>query len=343
MNPKNKACPEGEGVPSRQTRRDAANIFASRETDDIHQQDKQAAGRKRQATIDPDGQRRQKAMKSQDDTTVDDVHDANNIPVKVRPESIHTWQGTNVATPSPYGNGFISHTDPSTTDGQELLQTMADILAKWSPTKEVITYMAPAVKGDKNRAAFTPSDLCEMNNELKRAIEESNLEIQNRRLRESVGQSASDRDETAADEGNEARCAGPLTGPGHGWYPDWQKVLDAEELSKSRFLEDEPAHNFLRSLEPRIIDASHGYFGPHTLYLHLARMANIAQRRERFQEYLVEAPRQWYCLTTVCKQGYENENALAIEENCRCPLEKKTCLQVCIQRGKLGFFDVRFR
>lgn len=310
--------------------------------DGSHQKYKHVAGRKRQAEIDPADQRRHKTMKSQDNTTVDDVHDANNIPVNVRPENSHAWQGTNIATPPPYGNGFLSQTDPSTIEGQELWKIMADILAKWSPTNEVIAYMAPAIKVDKSRAAITPSELRAMTNEAKRAIEKSNLEIQNRRLRESVGQSTSDRAEAAADAEHEAPRAGPLTGPGHGWYPHWQELLDSEELSKSRLLEDEPALDFLRSLEPRIIDESHGYFGPHTLYLHLTRMANIAERRERFQEYLVEAPREWYCLTTVCKQGYENENAMAIEEKCGCPQKQGTCLQVRIRRGKLGAFDVRF-
>lgn len=115
------------------------------------------------------------------------------------------------------------------------------------------------------------------------------------------------------------------------------------ELSKSRLLESEPALNFLWSLEPNIIDDSNLSFQIHTLSLSLARMANILQRRERFEEYLVEARREWYCLTTVYKYGYEDENALVSEENCGCPQEQKKCLQVRIRRGKLGAFDVRFR
>lgn len=115
------------------------------------------------------------------------------------------------------------------------------------------------------------------------------------------------------------------------------------DLSKSRLLEDESVLKFLRSLEPRIVDGSQEYFKPHTLFLSLAMKANIAKRRERFEEYLVEAPREWHCFTTVCKYGYESENALASKENCGCPQKRQTCLQVRIRRGKLGAFDVRFR
>lgn len=103
-------------------------------------------------------------------------------------------------------------------EGQKLWQILAGILAKRSPTSEVIAYKALAI--DKTRGAFKPPDFCAMTHELKRAMEESNLEIQNRRLRESVGQSTSDLDETAADPAHEASRAGPLTKSGHGWYPD---------------------------------------------------------------------------------------------------------------------------
>ena len=125
--------------------------------------------------------------------------------------------------------------------------------------------------------------------------------------------------------------------------PDWQELIDVMDLSKSRLLEDESVLKFLRSLEPRIVDGSQGYFKPHTFFLSLAAKANIAKRRERFEEYLVEAPREWYCFTTVCKSGYEAENALASKENCGCPQKPQTCLQVRTRRAKLGAFDVRFR
>lgn len=168
---------------------------------------------------------------------------------------------------------------------------------------------------------------------LKLAMEEANLKFRNSCLRESVGQSTSDRDEAGADVAHEAPRAGPVTGSKDKQHPSWLEFLDFMELSKSRLLEDESALKVLQSLEPRIFDEGREYFSLQRFFLSLARMANIAQRPERFQEYLVEAPRQWYCLTMVCKQGYENENALAIEEDCGCPLKKKTCLQICIQRA----------
>lgn len=115
------------------------------------------------------------------------------------------------------------------------------------------------------------------------------------------------------------------------------------ELSKSRLLEDETARRFLRSLEPRVIGKSNWFFEPHTLFLSLARMANVSQRRERFEEYLVEAPWEWYCLTMVYKHGYESKHALASEKNCGCLQSQKTCLQARTRRGRLGAFDVQFR
>lgn len=155
--------------------------------------------------------------------------------------------------------------------------------------------------------------------------------------------SRGDGDEAAADTAYDAPSARPLTKSEDCRYPDWQELLNFMELSKSRLLESEPALNFLWSLEPIIIDDSNVSFQTHTLFLSLARMANISQRWERFEEYLVEARRDWYCLTTLYKHGYEDENALASEEDCGCPQEQRKCLQVRIGRGKLGAFDVRFR
>lgn len=341
MTPKNEPYSDDDGAYSPQNRGDAAHTVASRDADVRQQKDKQVSGRKRQAVIDPDGQRRQKIMKSQDKTAVVDVHYVNNMPVNVRPVNSNAWQGMSLVVESHHETGWITRSDPSTAGGQKLWQILAEILAKRSHTNEVIAYMAPLI--DETQAAFNSSDLCAMTeHELELAIDKSNLERSDSRLRESDGQSTSDRDEAAADAAHEAPCAGLLTGSEGQQLPGWLELLDFMELSKSRLLEDESALEFLRSLEPSIFDEGWEYFSGQSLFLSLARMANIAERRERFQEYLVEAPREWYCLTTVCKQGYENENALASEENCGCAQKPKTCLQVRIRRGKLGAFDVRF-
>ncbi|KAG6362116.1 hypothetical protein INS49_010345 [Diaporthe citri] len=327
MTLKSKACPEGEGASYQQNRQDAVQIVPSREADVSHQKEKQVAGRQRQAEIDPDGQRRQKTMKSQDNTAVVDVHDANNMPVNVRPMNSNTWQGASVVVESHHRTGWITRSDPSTAGGQKLWQILAEILAKRSHTNEVIAYMAPTI--DESRASSKPSDLCAMTvNELELAIGEANLKIRHSRLRESVGQLISDRDEAAADIGREAPRAGPLTGSEDEQHPGWLELLDFMELGKSRFL---------------IFDESQEYCSLQTLFLSFARMANIAKRRERFEEYLVEAPREWYCFTTVCKNGYQNEGAMASEKNCDCPQNEMACLQVRIRRGRLRAFDFRFR
>lgn len=87
MTPKDKASHYGEGTYSRQNQRDAANIFAYMEADESHKKDKQVTRRKRQAVIEPDGQRRQKAMKSKGNAMVNHTHDASNMPrpVEVQP------------------------------------------------------------------------------------------------------------------------------------------------------------------------------------------------------------------------------------------------------------------
>lgn len=330
-------------MPSRQTRWDAANVFASRDADDSHQKDKHVAGRKRKADIDPEDQGRHKTMKSQDNATVDDVHDANNVPRNFWPRNSTTYQGMSLIVEAPNGTGWITRSNPSTTGGPMLLPIVAEILAKRSHTNEVMAYLIPLLI-DETGTAFKSTDTCAMtDHEIKLAIEETNLKIRNGCLRESVGQSTSDRDEAAADAAHEAPRAGPLTRSEDEQHPGWLEFLDFMELSKSRLLEDESALKFLQSLEPRIFDEGREYFSLQRLFLSLARMANIAQRRERFQEYLVEAPREWYCLKMVCKQGYENVNAVAIEESCGCPQKQKTCLQVRLRPGKLGVFEVRFK
>lgn len=213
MTPQNEAYREGDGTSSRQNQREAANIFASTDADNSYQKDKQVAGSKRQAVIDPDGQQRQKGMKSQDNAMVDHVHDANIIPSpeKIRLGNSDTWHSTNVVGQSDGRTGWVTRSDPSTTEGQKLWQILAEILAKRTHTNEVIAYMTTAI--DETRAAFKPSDLCAMIRlELELAVEKASLEIRHSLFRESLEQSTSDQDEAAAGIEREAPRAGPLTG-----------------------------------------------------------------------------------------------------------------------------------
>lgn len=357
---------EEDGNPSGEDRFRAALAAAhkhEKETlggDDSHQKDRQVAGTKHQGSeIPPENQRRPKAIRYQEFATEHVAIDANNVPPNVQTKS-KIWQGASVKAPSPYGAGFITNLDPSMTQEQGP-QNLIDRAAEQSPLGQVVMHAAPTIKrrrgnvlkdmiegpkGDNSRVGKYPVQLKSRAATQTQPVtrsQDSRIEPPAQVHIEDTGNSRTSRDEASTDPDDETPSTAPLMGTKDDHYPDWQELIDVMDLSKSRLLENESVLNFLRSLEPRIVDGSQEYFKPLTLFLSLAMKANIAKRRERFEEYLVEAPREWYCFTTVCKYGYESENALASKENCGCPQKQQTCLQVRIRRGKLGAFDVRFR
>lgn len=330
-------------------------------SDDGHQKDKQVAGTKRQGSeVPPENQRRPKAIKYQENATADVANDARNVPPNVQTES-RIWQGAGFTAPSPYRAGYMANRDPSMSQEQGLQKILMDQMAQENPTGEYTRCTAPAINGssggvigdtidgrkyDESRAGnysvHWSSQAASQTHSVTRSQDSRTMSPAQVHIKDS-GTSRSGRDHVSTVLEDETSSTGPLMGTKDYHYPDWQELIDVMDLSKSRLLEDESVLKFLRSLEPRIVDGSHEYFKPHTLFVSLAAKANIAKRRERFEEYLVEAPREWYCFTTVCKSGYESENALASQEKCGCAQKPQTCLQVCIRRGKLGAFDVRFR
>lgn len=315
-------------------------------SDQSHHKDRQVIAKKRQAADLAPGD--QKAMKYQKVTGSDAV--------QLLTKNSNIWQGTKVA-PWLYGTGYIAKLNHSRTEGQILQKILISPLAKEGSMEEINTPVSDgscefdvvdAIGGQLSDESRDGKYLVEKKSKAATHTQPVARPHQAavsapRPVNEGTGQSGEDGDEAAADTAHEAHRNGLLKESKIGRYSEWQDLLIFMDLSKSRLLENEPALKFLRSLEPRIINDSNGSLLFYTLFLSLARMANIPQRRERFEEYLVEATREWYCLTTVYKYGYEDETALASEENCECPQKQKPCLQVRIRRGKLGAFDVRFK
>lgn len=330
-------------------------------SDDSHQKDKQVAGTKRQGSeVPPENQRRPKTMRYQEVSTVHVANGANNVPPNIQTRS-KIWQGAGFTGPSSCGAGYIANMGPSMSQEQGLQKILREQIAQKNPTGECIRSTAPDIrrscgsvigdtidgrKYEERKVGRYPvqrnSQAASETHSVPRSQDSRTMSPAQVQIKDS-GTSRSGRDQVSTVLEDETSSTAPIMGTKDDHYPDWQELIDVMDLSKSRLLEDKSVLNFLRSLEPRIVDGTQGYFKPHTLFLSLAMKANIAKRRERFEEYLVEAPREWYCFTTVCKNGYENEKALASEANCGCPQKQQTCLQVRIRRGKLGAFDVRFR
>lgn len=322
-------------------------VKRAHDSDGSHKKDSQAAERKRQAfEVCPRDQIGQTPMKYKDLGTGNVANGATCAPVHVRPTYSKIWQTGNVATPSQYGTGYANNLCFPTTEVQAA-QRSIDEEASLAPVEQAATYTAPfletspsfSVRDAKGSQEIDAGDQTRIFARLQMARAKSPAQ----RDMEEIGRSKGDGERMSVEPEHDASTVGlPIDFEGDE-CPGWHELLDFMELSKSRLLEDEAALRLLRSLEPRIIGKSNWFFEPHTLFLSLARMANISQRRQRFGEYLIEAPREWYCLSMVYKHGYESEHALASKENCGCPLSQKTCLQARIRRGRLGAFDVRFR
>lgn len=160
-------------TPKNQTRLEDA--------DDGHQEDKQLSESNRQSVTDPDGQRHLKSTKIQDNTAADFVHEATNDMSANALPKYDNPDGTNVTMALPQGTGFVVKFDPSTAEGQMLMQIVAGTLAnRLSHTNEVVATILPRV--DETRATFQRTDVVAFTqDEIKLKIEKGNAEMGQRR------------------------------------------------------------------------------------------------------------------------------------------------------------------